>query len=140
MAYEDSIINDCGKKEKMLSLNDLSKPIAACSKYFQETVEDIIQMRHISGNKEEAYRSLLYAKADVLKRLAVLYEFASGQLESAAAKLADGKSMDEVLADVLESKIFMNKQLKYEEDGVKDVFRVICEDILDDVNSQVVDE
>ncbi len=140
MAYEDNITKDCGKKENMLSLNDLSKPIAACSKYFQETVDDIIQMRHISGTKEETYRGLLCAKADVLKRLAVIYEFASGQLERVAAKLADGNSMDEVLADVLETRIFLSNQLKYEEDGVNDVLRVIREDILDDTSQQVVDK
>ena len=140
MAYEDNITNACGDREYMQSLNDLTGPMAVCNKYIQKAAEDIINLRHIPGKKDDAYRSMLFARADALKRTAVIYEFVFGQLECAAKKLADGVPLDEVLADVVECKMFLNNQLKSEKDSASEVANVFRKDIQDSTCPQFVDK
>jgi len=140
MAYEDNITNACGDKEYIPSLNDLTGPIATCDKYIQAAAESIVNLLHTPGSKEEAYRSLLFARADILKRIAVIYEFTSGQLTNAAKKLADGIPVEEALADVLMCKISLNDQLKREMDGFKHVLNVIRQDLQDSVGTQIVNK
>lgn len=118
-------MNNLKNKETIQSLTDTVKTIAACSNDIQKAAKDITLSCNIHGSNGEAHKKQLLAKAGDLKKLSALYNSAGRQLMSAARKLTDGASEEDVLPDLLVYGQFLTDQLRSEEEGARHILDML---------------
>lgn len=128
MAFDDKITKESGNEEYIQVLTEASEAIASCGEDVQIAAENIMLSCYTPGTKGEANKDMLLAKADDMKKLAVLYKSASKRLLNAAGSIEDGKLKDKALSKVLAYGLFLVDQLKCEEEDAHDILRKLREE------------
>ena len=91
----------------------------------QKEAERIVKSCHKPGTKGEEHKLLMLTSADGMKRLAELYWTAAKRYKSAAIKLKGGATYENVLSELNSYGVFLNDQIKSEQDGFKRILRIL---------------
>lgn len=96
MVFENNITNNMdGLSASMLT--EAVKSIAAFSNDLMVVAGVITQACNLVANMEEAHKDALATRAEVLERLASLYESRSIRFEAVVQKLVEGATGDDAL-------------------------------------------
>lgn len=104
---------------------DAARSMTVNANDLKETFETIITSCHTQGTKGEIHKSFLRIKTEGMKRLAELYRSVAKRYESVAMKLADGTPVENVMHELLPYNVFINAQIKSEQDCYKQVLNML---------------
>lgn len=91
----------------------------------QREAEGIVKSCHRQGTKGNNNMLLMLTHADGMKRLAELYWSAAKKYKTAASKLIGGATYDNVLPEMTLYCIFLNDQIKSEQDGFRRILSIL---------------
>ena len=91
----------------------------------QNNAEGIVKSCHKQGTKGGDHMLLLLPCANGMKRLAELYWSAAKRYKSAAMKLSDRATYDNVLPKLNLYSVFLSEQIKSEQDGFKRTLSIL---------------
>ena len=106
-------------------LLDTARNMDVYGKKTQKIAEGIVKSCHKQGTKGEEHMLLMLTSADSMKRLAELYWTAAKKFKSAATKLVDGATYDNLLPELNSYGVFLNDQIKSEQDGFKRILSIL---------------
>lgn len=125
MTYGDNTTKGNGNTESVRLLTKEARTLIEYADKIQFSAERIMLSCSIPGTNGEAYRDLLLAETNNLKKLADLHRLASQHLLGAAGKLINGSCEEEVLSDVRIYNIFFADQLKCAENEVQHILGML---------------
>ncbi|MGR3301912.1 MAG: hypothetical protein ACUZ8I_05350 [Candidatus Scalindua sp.] len=125
MADEEDILEKCDSENIVQMLMDTARSMDVYGRKTQEEAEGIEESCHKQGTKGEEHMLLLLTSADGMKRLAELYWSAAKRYKSAAIKLADGATYDNVLPELNSYNVSLNDQIKSEQEGFKRILSIL---------------
>ena len=125
MTEENKVTKDRNSKKILLLLNDKAKALTTDAVKIQIHIERIRQACRRPGTVGEAYRNLLLAKTNDLKKLANLHNSAAKHLLSVADKLVNGAPVDRIAEKIRIYNIFLDDQLKSGGKEICDVLSIL---------------
>ncbi len=120
--------NSAGKQSSENTIQkfmDEARSIMVNADDLKEKAEAIITSCHTQGTKGENHKSFLLKKTDSMKILAGLFMSMAKRYEHAAMKLTEGTSEDEVLHELLSYNVFVNDQIRSEQECYEQVLSII---------------
>ena len=126
--HEENVTKDHQRKNILLLFTNQAKTLAGNVVKIQLHTERIKQSCRKPGTAGEVHKSLLFAKANELKKLAELHNTAAKHLLRMADKLANGAPVDDIMAKMRIYCIFLADQLKSGENEVCNVLNMLLKD------------